>query len=180
MRSNSIACVGLALVTVTRLLCPAGSAAWANADSAAHSPLMLPGVLTAQAVWPNGGATILLSEVTLLVVCALVSGLLVIGIELLDAWRDRREGEAARLASRIATALRRDRFVGGWPVTPIVRLPAWGRSRGVRVEMRGRLPNHWLRRAALRAAEREIAVCAIPCRIVDQIEIVPSTGAVAA
>jgi hypothetical protein len=110
--------------------------------------------------------------------CALWCGLLVVGAEAFDVWRERREEWGARLHTRFAAALQHDRLLRHLPVTPIVHLPLLVGS-GATIELRGQVPTLWLRHAVLRAAEREAAASAAVSHILDRISIVPSARAFA-
>ena len=152
--------VRVALCAVALLLGPLTPIASAQANSALHAS-SLPLAQTAAAGWlADGVAEILVSEGMVLLVCALWCGLLVVGMEAFDLWRDRRAEWGAHLRTRIVTALQHDRLLGRLPVTPIVHLPLWGRSQ-VTIELRGRVRTLWLRHAVLCTAERAAAIAAV-------------------
>jgi hypothetical protein len=151
----------------------------AQLESAPHAS-RLPLAQASQVAWLEDAiAEILSSEAMVLLVCALWCGLLVVGVEAFDLWRERREKWGARLHTRFAAALQHDRLLRHLPVTPIVHLPLFAGSRAT-IELRGHVPTLWLRHAVLRAAEREAAASAAVSHILDRITIVPSAQALAA
>jgi hypothetical protein len=175
MRHRYILAIGVPIVAVLLLLCPLVSIGRPQTESdlgttgqriTGHQDNSL-------GVWLNEGATAALThEAGVLLVCALGAGLFVAGIEALDAWRERRAEDVARLHSRMVMVLQRDRVLKDLAVTPSVRLPLWGRS-GPHVELRGEVPTLWLRYAVRHSVEREAAAVVETYRIVDRMTINP-------
>ena len=88
------------------------------------------------------------------------------------------EEKAAHPRTRIGTAPQRDRLLRHRAGPPIVHRPLPMGSRAT-MELRGQVSTLWLRRAALRAAEREAAVRAVVSDILDRMAVVPSMKALA-
>lgn len=170
-------CGGIALAAVM-LLGPLMPNARAQLESAPRAS-SLPLTQASQLVWLEDAiGEVLFSEAMVLLVCALWFGLLVVGAEAFDVWRERRAEWGARLQTRFAAALQRDRLLRQLSVTPIVHLPLLVGSRAT-IELRGQVPTLWLRHAVLCAAEREAAASAAVSHILDRIAIVPSAQAFA-
>ena len=174
MRRRHDMCVGIALL-VLLLLGPLGFSPGAQTNAGVASlPLE---ASSSRAPWLDPvGMEILLSEGLLLLLMALGCGLLFVGMEAFDSWRERGARETARLRAGIAAALQRDLLLKDLPVTPIVHQPLWGRS-GATVELRGQVPTPWLRYALLRTAELEAARSTAVCHIDDHLVIAPSRKA---
>ena len=175
MRAGHTALVGAAILAAILLLgatnrVPLEETQSVQSVSGIASAIQM---LTESWWFDDGVVEALVSEVIILLLCAVGGGLLIAGLEAFDLWCERREEKAARLHTRIAKALHRDGVLGHLAVTPIVHLPLWGESRAI-IELRGHVPTVWLRYAVLRAAEREAATSAAACHILDRIRIVPS------
>lgn len=177
MRWDQIGCVRAATLTVVMLLGSVMSVAWAQTGSTRWASGLASLARERAVLWFDDGiADVLLSEATVLLACTVIGGLLLVGVEVFDLWREQRQEKAAWLHNRIATALQHDRLLAHLAVTPFVHLPLWGWSRTT-IELRGQVPTLWLRHAVLRAAEREAATSAAVYHILDQITVVPSTKA---
>src|SRR5512146_1615415 len=170
MRSGHIAGArAVILAAVMLLLGAATPVALGGRQSVEHVSSIASRAQTQETSWSfdDGLAEALISEVIIVLLCAIGCGLLLAGMEAFDLWRERREENAARLHTRIANALRRDGLLGHLAVTPIVRLPLWGGSRAT-IELRGRVPTPWLRYAVLHVTEREVARGTAACYIRDR------------
>jgi hypothetical protein len=130
--------------------------------------------------WSGAELTeVLLSEGLVGLLGIIGCGLLLAGLEALDAWRDRRADEVAAVLGRIANALHRNWLLNHLNVTAVIYHPPWGRS-GATVELRGHVPTAWLRAAVRRTAELESARHLADYHIEDRIVIAPSREAEAA
>ncbi|MBP1777302.1 MAG: hypothetical protein H6Q86_3312 [candidate division NC10 bacterium] len=180
MRSAHSAHVSVVLLAAVLLLGATMPSTREEAQSVQRAPSLASVAqrLEASRFFDEGLADALVSEVIILLLCAVGCGLLVAAMEGLDLWRERREEKAARLHTRIAKALQRDGLLGHLAVTPIVHPPRWGWSQAT-IELRGHVPTVWLRYAILRATEQEAATSDAACHIVDRIMIVPSMEALA-
>jgi hypothetical protein len=180
MRRHRAVCVGAAVLMLWPLLAalePNAAAQPSGGPRGADFPSM---ANPADAVWLDDATReILLSEGVVLLVGVLGCGLLVLGVEAMDSWSDRRAGEVAALRDRIASALRRDRLLKRLVITPVVRFPLWGRSAAT-VELRGHVPTQGLRAAVRWIAEREAAEHLADCHIDDRLVVVSSRWADAA
>lgn len=180
MRHGQVASVIPSLFVVMVLLCSAPVFVWAQTEIGPRTAGRFLGATPAEETWLDDYVTeAVLSEVMVLLLCALGGGLAVAGLEALDTRRERREEEAARLHGRITNAMQRDRLLKNLDVTPIVHLPLWGVS-GATVELRGHVPTAWLRYALLRTAEQEAARSVAVYHIQDRITIASSMHASAA
>jgi hypothetical protein len=155
-----------------------GGASWAKSTAASgisEWPTMTdPSVIA----WVRkGAAEAMLVDGAVLLVCVLAGGLLAIGVEALCVWHEQRAEAAAQLRARITTALRGHRLVKDVPLKPIVRLPLWGRAT---IELYGRVPSVWIRKAVLHLTEREAARSRTPCTIRDRLTVAPSMDRLAA
>jgi hypothetical protein len=175
MRSGQIPFVGAAILAAILLLGATIPVASEETQSVQSLSGIASGIQVLKESWwfDDGVVEALVSEVIILLLCAVGCGLLVAGLEAFDLWCERREEVAARLHTRIAKALHRDGVLGHLAVTPIVHLPLWGESRAT-IELRGHVPTVWLRYAVLRATEQEAATSAAACHVLDRIRIVPS------
>jgi hypothetical protein len=180
MRSDHMGRVRAVMLAAVLLLGAAMPVALDERRSAQRVPGISPVAGTPEESWlfDDGLTEALVSEVMIILVCAVGCGLLVAGMEAVDLWRERREEKAAQLHSRIADALQRDGVLGQLAVTPIVHLPPWGGSRAT-IELRGYVPAVWMRYAVLRATEREAATSAAACHILNRIMVDPSAQALA-
>ncbi len=143
MRSGHIGRVRAAILAAAMLLLGAATPfALGGRQSVEHVSAIASGAQTREGSWSfdDGLAEALISEVIIILVCAIGCGLLLAGLEAFDLWREQREEKAARLHPRIANAPQRDGLLGHLAVTPILRLPLWGWSRAT-IELRRHVPN---------------------------------------
>lgn len=119
---------------------------------------------------PDAGAV----EVGLMpVVVAVALFVLVLwsALTLYDRSRKRAE-EAAALQARISDALMVERSLSGFPLTPTVRMPLWGRGPVV-VALAGSVPRPALRQAAIDLVLREVESTGRACSLHDRIAVTP-------
>jgi hypothetical protein len=174
MRYRPIARIGVPLFVFLLLCC--GFLSLALAQTAAGpgvSGRSSEGERSVGAWLDDGVSEIFFMEGVALLVSALGCGVIVAAAEAFDRRRERIDGQATRLYSRIATALHRDRLLRNIAVTPIVHLPRWGWS-GATIELRGRVPTVWLRYAILRVAEQEASRSETLYHLRDRMTIFPS------
>jgi len=176
MRRRRALYFGAAVLALLSLCSPSGSSAEVQTNGGAAG--------LSSETRPSGGAwldpdavEVLVSDGIFLLLGVLGCGLIAVGMEAFDLWRERRAGEVALLRTRIATALQRDRLLKDLDVTPIVHLPLRGRS-GATVELRGQVPTHGLRYAVLRTAELEAAKNMAVYHIDDRLVIAGGLGGV--
>ncbi len=143
MRYTYYARVLPSLIALLLVLCLGAPAIWAQSGAGSGVTDRSWKAIPSERSWLEDFVTeSLLSEVMVVLVCALGAGLAVAGLEALDARRERKRDDAARLHARIAGAIQRDRLLKNLAVTPIVHLPLWGMS-GPTVEVRGNVPTAW-------------------------------------
>ena len=90
---------------------------------------------------------------------------------LYDRSRKRAE-EAAALQARISDALMVERSLSGFPLTPTVSMPLWGRGPVV-VALTGSVPRPALRQAAIDLVLREVESTGRACSLQDRIAVAP-------
>jgi hypothetical protein len=155
-----------------------GGQSWAKTDWASGIYEMPAKVDASVTAWVRrGAAEAMLVDGAVLLVCVLAGGLLAIGAEALCLWHEQRAEAVARLRARITTVLRGHRLVKDVPLKPIVRLPLWGRAT---IELYGRVPSVWIRKAVLHLTEQEAARSCTPCTIRDRLTVAPSMHRLAA
>jgi hypothetical protein len=93
-------------------------------------------------------------------------------VTLYDRSRKRAE-EAVALQARISDALMLERSLSGFPLTPTVRMPLWGRGQ-VMVELSGSVPRPALRQAAIDLVLREVDSTGKGCTLQDRIDVMPT------
>jgi hypothetical protein len=82
----------------------------------------------------------------------------------------KRMGEVVALQARISDALMLERSLSGFPLTPTVRMPFWGRA-SVMVELTGLVSRPALRAAAIDLVLREVDSTGRACSLRDRIVV---------
>ena len=179
MRSAQIPRIGLLTLRMILLAPGAPAVAWAQTASTPERPL-LPHIGSSVERWLGAsGSGITPPQAVALLLALLALAVVIVGSEVLDRARDRRDSEAALLQARIADALLRDRRVMVLAVAATVRLPLWRRSRAT-IELWGRVPTveHW--QAVLRVAGQVASQVLAAPHLLDRITIDPFMEAWAA
>jgi hypothetical protein len=119
----------------------------------------------------SDGGAVDLGLMPVVVAAALLVLFLGGAMTLYDRSRKRAEATAA-LQARISDALMVERSLSGFPLTPTVRMPLWGRGPVV-VAVTGAVPRPALRQAAVDLVLREVDSTGRACILQDRIAVTP-------